>query len=53
MDFGILGGSDLDQASPLAAKLQTKLLLPLIYPLIRDGEFKLRFLRRRMAQRLE
>ena len=24
-----------------------------IYPLIRDGEFKLRFLRRRMAQRLE
>ena len=38
---------------PLAAKLQTKLLLPLIYPLIRDGEFKLRFLRRRMAQRLE
>ena len=32
MDFGILGGSDLDQASPLAAKLQTKLLLPLIYP---------------------
>ena len=53
MDFGILGGSDLDQASPLAAKLQTKLLLPLIYPLIRDGEFKLRFLRRRMAQQLE
>lgn len=53
MDFGILGGSDLDQASPLAAKLQTKLLLSLIYPLIRDGEFKLRFLRRRMAQRLE
>ena len=53
MDFGILGGSDLDQASPLAAKLQTKLLLPLIYPLIRDGEFKLRFLRCRMAQRLE
>ncbi|WP_294832425.1 hypothetical protein [uncultured Gemmiger sp.] len=32
MDYGILGSSDLDQASPFAAKLQTDLLLPLIYP---------------------
>ena len=32
MDYGILGSSDLDQASPLAAKLQTDFLLPLIYP---------------------
>ena len=30
MDYGILGSSDLDQASPLAAKLQTNLLLLLI-----------------------
>ena len=29
MDYGILGSSDLDQASPLAAKLQTDFLLPL------------------------
>ena len=34
MDYGILGSSDLDQASPLAAKLQTNLLLPLIYLLV-------------------
>ena len=42
MDYGILGSSDLDQASPIAAKLQTNLLLPLIYPFIRDGRFKSR-----------
>ena len=31
MDYGILGSSDLDQASPLAASLQTDFLLPLIH----------------------
>ena len=51
MDYGILGSSDLDQASPFAAKLQTNLLLPLIYPVIRDGEFKSRFLQKRMEKR--
>ena len=51
MDCGILGSSDLDQASPFAAKLQTNLLLPLIYPVIRDGEFKSRFLRKRLEKR--
>ena len=51
MDYGILGSSDLDQASPFAAKLQTNLLLPLIYPVIRDGEFKSRFLRKRLEKR--
>ena len=53
MDYGILGSSDLDQASPLAASLQTKLLLPLIYPLIRDGEFKSRILQKRLKKRSE
>ena len=51
MDYGILGSSDLDQASPIAAKLQTNLLLPLIYPLIRDGRFKSRLLQKRLTQR--
>ena len=51
MDFGILGSSDLDQAGKLTAKLQTELLLPLIYPLIRDGSFKSRFLRKQMDKR--
>ena len=50
MDVGILGSSDLDQSSPLAAKLQTSLLIPLLYPLIRDGQFKSRFLQRRMEK---
>ena len=53
MDYGILGSSDLDQASPLAAKLQTDLLLPLIYPVIRDGQFKSRFLQKRLRKRAE
>ena len=51
MDYGILGSSDLDQASPFAAKLQTNLLLPLIYPVVCDGEFKSRFLRKRLERR--
>lgn len=51
MDYGILGSSDLDQASPIAAKLQTNLLLPLIYPVIRGGRFKSRLLQKRLTQR--
>ena len=31
MDYGMLGSSDLDQASPFAARLQTSLLVPLIW----------------------
>ena len=50
MDCGILGSSDLDQASPLAASLQTDFLLPLIYPVVRDGKFKAKFLQKRLAQ---
>ena len=48
MDCGILGSSDLDQASPLAARLQTDFLLPLIYPVVRDGKFKAKFLQKRL-----
>lgn len=51
MDYGILGSSDLDEASPFAAWLETKLFVPLIYPLIRDGEFKSAFLKKRLAKR--
>ena len=51
LDYGILGSSDLDQASPFAAGLQTRLLVPLIYPLIRDGRFKLGFLQKRLERR--
>ncbi len=51
MDCGILGSSDLDQSSKFAARLQTDLLLPLIYPMIRDGQFKSRFLQKRLEKR--
>lgn len=53
IDYGILGGSDLDQSSKFAAKLQTDLLLPMIYPMIRDGRFKSRFLQKQMEKRME
>lgn len=53
IDCGILGSSDLDQASAVAAGLQTRLLLPLIYPVIRDGRFKSRFLQKRLEKRAE
>ena len=53
MDYGILGSSDLEQASEFAARLQTELLVPLIYPLLRDGKFKSRLLQRRMDKRME
>ena len=52
MDYGILGSSDLDQSGALAAKLQTNLLMPLFYPMVRDGAFSSAFLRRRMEKRL-
>lgn len=51
MDYGILGSSDLDQASKIVALLQTELLLPIIYPLICDGRFKSRFLQKQMEKR--
>ena len=51
MDYSILGSSDLDQASPMAARLQTDFLLPLIYPVVRDGKFKAKFLQKRLDKR--
>lgn len=51
VDYGILGSSDLDQASGLVARLQTDLLLPMLYPMIRDGKFKSRFLQKQLERR--
>ena len=53
IDYGILGGSDLDQSSPFAASLMTNIMIPLLYPLIRDGKFKAKFLQKRLAKREE
>ena len=52
MDVGILGSSDLDQTSPFTARLMTGLMLPMIYPLIRDGKFGLHLLQKRMEKEL-
>ena len=51
MDFGILGSSDLDQSAVLPARLMAGIMLPLFYPLVRDGKFRSRLLQRRMEQR--
>ena len=53
MDYGILGSSDLDQSSKFSAKLQTNLLIPFIYPVIRDGSFSSKFLQKRLKKREE
>lgn len=51
MDFGIIGSSDLDQSSAFKANLMTSIAMPLIYPLIRDGKFKAKFLQKRLDKR--
>ena len=51
LDIGILGSSDLDQAPPLKARLMTDAMMPLLYPLIRDGRFGLKFLEKRLQKR--
>lgn len=51
IDYAILGSSDLDQTSPFAARLQTNLLVPVIYPVIRDGRMPLRFMQKRVEKR--
>lgn len=52
LDYGILGSSDLDQASPVQARLMTEAVMPLLYPLVRDGKFKLGLLNERMKERV-
>lgn len=52
MDCGILGGSDLDQSPPFAAKLMTRLMLPMVYPLVRDGRFGLKLLQRQAEKQM-
>ncbi len=37
MEYGILGGSDLDQSGKFLAKLMTKLMMPVFYPFIANG----------------
>ena len=51
LEIGILGSSDLDQASPFVAKLETDIALPLIYPVVRDGRFKSKLLNKKMEKR--
>lgn len=50
MDCGILGSSDLDQAGKFKTGLLVKTGVPLLYPMIRDGEFKKGFMKKRAEQ---
>ncbi|HML47468.1 MAG TPA: alpha/beta hydrolase [Clostridia bacterium] len=52
MKHGIIGSSDLDQAGWLAAKLQTKLALPILYRLIHKGGFANKHISRFMEKRI-
>lgn len=46
MDYGILGSSDLDQAGKLVAKIQTSLIMKMMYPLLVHGGFRSPFMRK-------
>lgn len=47
MYHGILGSSDLDQAGKFKTNLLVKIGVPMIYPMIHDGEFKKGFMKKR------
>lgn len=51
VEHGILGSSDLDETEVLTAKLETALMVPIMYKLIRNGGFKSRFMQKRMEKR--
>lgn len=53
MDYGILGSSDLDQSAAFPAALMTGIFLPFVYPFIRDGKFRQKFLRKRLEKRMQ
>ena len=48
----ILGGSDLDQSGKFLAKLMTKLMMPVFYPFIANGEMKIPFMKKKMDKML-
>lgn len=52
MDHGIIGSSDFDQSGKLPAKIMCKLFLPMIYHYMQTGNFKNRFLNKRMKRKM-
>ena len=52
MQYGILGSSDLDQAGPLTAGIQTALVLKLTYNFIHTGSYKSKFMQKRFEQKM-
>lgn len=50
MEYGILGGSDLDQSGKFLAKLMTKLMMPVFYPFIANGEMKIPFMKKKWTR---
>ena len=53
MDHGILGSSDLDQAGKFKTGLLVKIGVPLLYPMIHDGEFKKGFMKKRAEKSMQ
>ena len=50
--YGIIGSSDFDQAGKISAKLQTKIITSVIYPLLHYGHFKSKFMQNFMDKRI-
>ncbi|MFQ9393992.1 MAG: hypothetical protein ACLR2E_07645 [Lachnospiraceae bacterium] len=38
IEHGIIGSSDMDEAGPLLAKLESAIMLPILYPMVKKGE---------------
>lgn len=53
IDQGILGSSDLDQASPAIARIQTALVGRIMIPLMQNGQFKSTFMQKRLEKSME
>ena len=38
IEHGIIGSSDMDEAGPLLAKLESAIMIPILYPMVKKGE---------------
>ena len=52
MRYGVLGSSDLDQASPLAASLMAKLMCALTYGFVHSGSYRSKLMQRRFQKKM-
>ena len=51
MKYGILGSSDLDQSGRFEAKVMATIAIPILYPFLTTGKFKLGIMNRKLEKR--